>query len=383
MVITRTHLIALALTVSVGCGRGKLEVGAPDLRKPGSPAPQHEFAAGDHILVGCRVSGLTLDRRGMYNIEADAELRAPSKSSAGEWETVWSRYGFFHENRAPGSGMTSTRIVGDLLPGVEPGSYKLRIVVRDLESMSSSKVEVDLRMTTPPLPPSTQAQGGNVGSLDPGQLFAAGYAAYQAGDLEGARASFESAMVLAPSFPELNFNLAMVYLGMGNKAAARTYLEAELRRDPEHPGALSRLADLSLEAKDTPAAVSLYERLGKSRPGNFYAFFKLGEIHLSQNRYQDAIESFEKVLTIDPTNQWASINIGSAYYRSGDNAAALRIYERLASSPTALPIVHLNYALALYKSGDVARAWAEALKAQAMGAKVDEAFLAALEKAAS
>ena len=102
---------------------------------------------------------------------------------------------------------------------------------------------------------------------------------------------------------------------------------------------------------------------------------------MQQKKYDDAIRAFNAALQADPNDQWSQINIGTAYYRKGDNGAALKIFELLAGNPSAQPVVHLNFSLALYKSGDYARAKAEATKARDMGAPVDPAFLAILEKA--
>lgn len=376
--IKRSHLIALLVLACSACSRSNLQVGSLDLRKPGSTELAHEFDAGSHILVGCRVSGLETDERGVYSMQADAAVLAQNKERPGEWVAIWSMTNFFQESKPAGPAEGTTRVEGDLLPAVQPGSYRLRVIVRDLEKMRSSAAESDIRIiATKALSAADRIAAGEMPS-DPLALFSMGSDAYKAGDLEKAREYFEAAVALAPTHPELNFNLGMVYFGMGDRDSARKHFNAELGRDPAHVGSLSRLGDMSLEERDMPAATALFERLAEALPGNFYAHFKLGEIQLGEGKYDDAIKSFETVLSIDPTKEWASINLGAAYYRKGDNDAALRIYERLGQSPSAPAIVHLNYALALYKSGDIERARSEAIRARDMGARIDDEFLEAV-----
>ncbi len=385
-----SNLIVLGLLGMVCCSRSKLAVSMLELRRPGANEPVHEFAVGEHVQIACRVDGLTLDRGSRYNLQADAEILAANTAKAGQWDVVWSSYTFFQENRPAAQGQPSVRLQGDIVPGVDPGSYKLRLRVRDVQAMTKREIDADIRVT--PLqqaagPATTVGVGPTGQPLGPPQtandLFQKGYALFQAGDADGALHAFETALALDPKFPELNFNVGMLHLKKNELSQARTFFEAELQRDPEHYGSLSRLADMSNDARDTAAAKALYERAAAAAPRVYYPHFKLGEIYLAQKQYDLAIQSFEQTLVLDPGNEWASINMGTAYYRKGDNSGALRVFERLAANPGAQSVVHFNYALALYKAGDLAKAKVEAEKAKSMGAPIDSEFLAMLERGQS
>lgn len=384
---TRYSIAVFALLGALSCRRTTLVLSTLDLKKPTTQETTHEFAVGEAVRYSVRVSGLEIDDRMMYSLQTDLQLLAQTPERPGEWKPVWTSYAHFRENRPAAQEQASVHVQADFIPPVQPGSYRVRVTVRDVEAMTSSHVESEIRLI-PPVSArevSTQTQPGHIAltaATGAGDAFLEGFRRYQGGDLSGALEAFLLAASRTPDYPELNFNIGVCYLGLGNRSKAREYLQAELRRDPVHMGTLGRLGDMSFEDKDYASAVDYYTGLAEHAPNHFYSHFKLGEVYLDQREYARSIKSFERVLEIDPTNDWASINLGSAYFRMGDNAAALRIYERLAAKEKPSAIVCLNYAKALATAGDYKNAYLQASRAQQLGAAVDEQFLAQLEQAA-
>ncbi len=383
-ILFRSALLAILALSS--CTRNKLQITNFEVQKPGSNDQINSIQVGEHILISCRVSGMKLTKNNRPDLQADVLLLKEDKTKPDGWAIVWSAYTLYQNDAPLPQGTPALRIDGDVIPSVEPGAYKLRFVVRDQIAMTKRQVDKNIRLertvVTPPpsfanYPETTAAEA----AANPGTTFDKAVALYRSGDLNNALELFQLIAVTEPSYPELNHNIGLILLKQGHTSAGVDFFNRELNRDPNHYGALTRLGDIRLQTGDQAGALAYYQKAANAHPHVVYPSFKIGEINLQQKKYDDAIRAFNAALQADPNDQWSQINIGTAYYRKGDNGAALKIFELLAGKPSAQPVVHLNFSLALYKSGDYARAKAEATKARDMGAPVDPAFLAILEKA--
>jgi len=350
-----------------------------ELRRPGVESDLREFPVGDHIQISCQVSGLKLNEYDEYDIQADALLSAADPKSAGGWKQVWAAYSFYQENKKPARGMAGTWVQTGIAPPVGPGSYRLTLVIRDMNSLKRASTDVDIRIAS--LPPRPSAEESPTARLDETtQLFQKACATYQSGDLKVALVAFMDVAQRDPRFPEVNFSIGMIQSALGDKKAARESFDRELSREPNHFSSLSRIGDLLVEQNDFVGAIGFYQRAAKVRPNEFYPPFKLGEVYLLQKQYDEAIRAFNNVLGMLPDHVYAMQNLGSAYYRKGDNENAIRVFASLAARSDAPAQAHLYYSMALYKAKQYALARSEAYKAKAMGAKVDSGYLEDLDK---
>src|SRR6185295_17155875 len=87
-----------------------------------------------------------------------------------------------------------------------------------------------------------------------------GIARAAAGDLAGARASYESALLLKPSFHAARLNLARVDIAEGKLDRARGVLTEMLRTDPKNGDAMFELALVEERAGNTAEAMRHLEQ---------------------------------------------------------------------------------------------------------------------------
>lgn len=388
-----SKLILSILLLALGslfCSRNKLQVTNLDVSKQGTNARNVSFVAGEHILVNCRVSGFALDSKRRCDVQADVLLLAPDSSDAGKWSPAWTNYNFFRTDAVVSSGEASIAINGDLMPDVQPGNYRLHIVVRDAIAMTKKEIESSEIRIAPraraPEPETVQEIVNTTpaqASEDPGATFQKALALFQAGNNSAALRLFELVSAARPDYPEVNYNIGVIKRAMGNHDGAIVAFKTELARDPNHYGSLTTLGDMYVADNDLGNAATMYQKALAAYPERAYPGCKLGEVYLLQKNYESAIRALKTVLKNDPRNLMASVNLGTAYLRKGDNGAAIGILSQIAKDPATPAIVHLNYALALFKDRKYAEAKDEALKAQSMGQQVDPKFLADCDLGAS
>jgi protein O-mannosyl-transferase len=142
--------------------------------------------------------------------------------------------------------------------------------------------------------------------------FNYGVALAETGDPDGARRMLESAVAIAPAYPEAHNLLGTIHLAAGEISAAGREFEAALRDSPGYAPALANL----------------------------------GIVRRREGQLEDARALLERALDADATMAVAHVNLAFVAETQGDRAAALQ---------------HYRQAFALDPALDVARSRAEAL----------------------
>lgn len=157
---------------------------------------------------------------------------------------------------------------------------------------------------------------------------------------------------------------------LGDRAAARSELEAILHKQPEHPRALARLSDLLWDEQAWSEAGEIYFRrtAGERDPAALReSFLRLG--HIYGERVPDArraIAAYERVRGIEPDNREALQALSDLYLAENDAKQALPVTERLvALEPDAKKRTAMRVRLGelLMRAGDLRRAGSELRKA--------------------
>lgn len=146
----------------------------------------------------------------------------------------------------------------------------------------------------------------------------------EGGDLQGAAASCESALELAPASPALLVLLGDVLLTCGQREAATTVFERSLQAVPDDPAILTRLAYL-YEPRDIDRAVALHRRAVELAP-NWYA------VHT---------------------------NLAGALFLAGDNAAGMAASRATLALAPEYEDAHLGLGESLLRAGRLPEGWLE------------------------
>jgi len=147
----------------------------------------------------------------------------------------------------------------------------------------------------------------SVARVNPG--VAAGYAAYQAGDLERARLGYGQALRSEPRNIDALLGMAAVELRERQYANADGYYRRVLRLDPRNPYAQAGMLGLRNQEVDPVTAESRVKSLIAREPATEGLEFTLGNQYAQQGRWGDAQQAYFKALASDPKNPDFAYNL--------------------------------------------------------------------------
>ncbi len=192
------------------------------------------------------------------------------------------------------------------------------------------------------------------------EAFARGARLQQAGDTQGALAAYSQAAALGPSRLDIQSNLALAYLRLGQAKLAIPALRKVRTAAPAHVGTAYTLGLALFQAGRFAESERELAWVLDRQPAHSQALHLYGLCLLGQDQLDRGIEVLERVVAADSANRQALYTLGSAYVRAGGiKKAAALVEERLHAddSPEALLIrgsVRLaqkayNSALALFQ----------------------------------
>ncbi len=211
-----------------------------------------------------------------------------------------------------------------------------------------------------------------------------GINAAKQGDYQSARALFEQAIAAEPDRPAAYFNLAHVFLRLGDAVncervaraavclspddpdqhlvlaqalmAQRRGREAlvsashAVRLAPQRPDALKLVADLLLRMEQFAAATEAFERYVAVAPRDGAALNELGNLYQRLGRAEDADRTYARAIEIDPTNVAALANRARFQGDRGNVEASRELYaqanrgnatpQMLLAGATTLPVIY-------------------------------------------
>ncbi len=129
-----------------------------------------------------------------------------------------------------------------------------------------------------------------------------GYLREQAGDVEGAIASYREAIGLAPRFALAHFNLGVAERRRGNLEAAGAAFRQALAIDPEYADALDQLAMTLEQGGERDSSLVLYHRAIAIDSTRARYWKDLGRLHVLRGEPELALASWIKAFRLDPTD---------------------------------------------------------------------------------
>jgi tetratricopeptide (TPR) repeat protein len=162
--------------------------------------------------------------------------------------------------------------------------------------------------------------------LDPD--VAAGYAAYQEGDLAAARTHYEQALQKDAGNRDALLGLAALDMRAQRYDAAAAHYRRLLQANPRDPYALAGLLALRGGQVDPLSAESRVKTLLASDTGTDVLNFTLGNEYARQGRWAEAQQAYFKALAADPGNPDFAYNLAVSLEHIGKPKLALEQYRQ-------------------------------------------------------
>ena len=250
---------------------------------------------------------------------------------------------------------------------------------RPLEDVFAVQDEITLAVTSAMLPAVTDAEQRRAlrklpESLDAWEAYMRGlwhHAKFDVGENENARAFFQRAIDLDPSFSPPYWCLAYTYVDEAALYFTRPLGEAltlaepltqkSLALDTSDAGAQATLARLSAARGDIEGALRWVEQALQFDPNYAAAFRIKGQCLGNLGRHIEAVEVLDAYLRLnprDPRNWLALYNLTIARYSIGDYSGAVEAAKRAMQINTKQILTHRWLAAALGQMGRVAEAQA-------------------------
>lgn len=171
-----------------------------------------------------------------------------------------------------------------------------------------------------------------------------------------ADAAFDTAIRLAPDFPEPHYNRALVMKARGAPAAARAELAKAIELRPAYAKAHFVLANLLAETGELPAAIQAYQQAIASQPRYTEAYQNLSVALERLGQHDRALACLERAVAASPNDAQAHGNLGAAYSRAGLGQKASASLRRAAEIEPEAASRHTALGDALRNQGQLAAA---------------------------
>ncbi|ODT67957.1 MAG: hypothetical protein ABS69_17225 [Nitrosomonadales bacterium SCN 54-20] len=158
-------------------------------------------------------------------------------------------------------------------------------------------------------------------------------------DVGNARASFEKALAVEPTYFPATVNLAQLDLQDKKPDVARKRFEAILEKDKKNIPAMTALADLAVNQGRTKEATEWLERAMQANTNVLQPAILLGSHYLRQGEKQKALALAKKLQTSHPKEPATLDLLAQAQLANTDKVGALESYNKLAALvPESAPV---------------------------------------------
>jgi len=149
------------------------------------------------------------------------------------------------------------------------------------------------------------------------------------GAYENAVRSYERALALNPSSPELEINRARLELARGNSQNARDFIVRALEKKSNYTDAIFLLSQIQINEGEISEAIASVEAATFIDQNNPTAYFQLGLLYYSQENDQAAILALERAVALNSDYSNARYFLGLAYNREARVNDAIVQFERI------------------------------------------------------
>ncbi len=169
-------------------------------------------------------------------------------------------------------------------------------------------------------------------------------------DIANARASFEKALSIQPTYFPSAANLARLDLQDNKPELAKKRFETLLAKDKKNIRAMTALASLAFSQGQPKEATAWLERSSQENPDALQPALLLASHYLSIGEKQKALNFSQKLQGSNPSSPEVLDMLARAQFANGDKPAALETYQKLAtmkpdSAPVQLRIASIQMAM--------------------------------------
>jgi Flp pilus assembly protein TadD len=157
-----------------------------------------------------------------------------------------------------------------------------------------------------------------------GNYLEQAYAAFQAGQLDEARALYQRSASAGPNTQAL-LGLAAIAQARGEHSEALRLYQSVLELSPGNAVAQAALIDM-LGTSDPAAATARVKGMISREPSSFL-FFTLGNLYADQGRWSDAEQAYFEAFQREPVNADYAFNLAVSLEHLKQADAAVRYYE--------------------------------------------------------
>ncbi|MBI2969372.1 MAG: tetratricopeptide repeat protein [Gammaproteobacteria bacterium] len=151
------------------------------------------------------------------------------------------------------------------------------------------------------------------------------YAAYQAGDLAGAKAYYSAVLDRFPDNTDALLGLGAVAVRENDAPRALEFYARVLRTDPRNKTATAVLIGLHREA-DLVASESALKSMIHDSPEHPFLYFTLGNVYAAQQRWPESQQAFFDAYRYDSSNPDYAFNLAVSLDRLGQRESAQDYY---------------------------------------------------------
>lgn len=195
-------------------------------------------------------------------------------------------------------------------------------------------------------------------------------------DIPNARASFEKALSLQPTYFPAAMNLAQIDLQEKRPDAAKKRFEAILEKDKKNIQAMSALSNIALNQRHIKEATDWLERASQENPDALQPAMLLTAHYLRLGEKQKSLTLAKKLQGLHPSDPEVLELLGQAQLVNNDQAGALESYSRLAAMRPDSPLPSFQIASIQIANGNPSAASDALKKALAIQPDYQEALLA-------
>ncbi|MDQ2834306.1 MAG: tetratricopeptide repeat protein [Acidobacteriota bacterium] len=186
---------------------------------------------------------------------------------------------------------------------------------------------------------------------DPELAYDLGALAMNARQYDLAAETLETARSLAPSDPRAVYALARVRLAQQRMPESEKLFRLYLTMRPEDATAHFGLGHLLAMLLRSDEARAEFERSIQLAPAQTESYVELADLDVTSARYPQAVEAYRKVLLRAPEHPGALTGLGNAYYRQHDFAQAEPVLAHAVQVAPQSSTAHYLYGLTLKRLG--------------------------------
>jgi Flp pilus assembly protein TadD len=170
----------------------------------------------------------------------------------------------------------------------------------------------------------------------PGELFEAGLAALNSGNLKAAIPLLKRALELDPNNKQGWNDLGLAYLRLGQFEDAGVAFRKQIELNPYDEHVYNYLGFTLQQQQNYTDAAKAFQKQIEVNPIDPVAHAALGALYLEEHKFAEAVPELDKATILSPDNAELQVSLGQAYINTGEKEKALVAFEKgveLAQTP--------------------------------------------------